>query len=220
MTANTPVRTANPIASTTSDVSTPTIYGARTLVSAGARAVNSIVPYASYTAQRLGALGITGLALWGFSAALLMSANLPLREHVVAATATLEELGTRRPDATAVPTLAEPQAQLTRLLHSLPTRADLPNVVTRIVAASTAAGISLDAGSYELVPAGKAGHIASYRLSFPVVGTYPQVRAFVDRALVEVPAMSLDRLSLERGDVADQSIRAELQFAVFVRTGS
>jgi hypothetical protein len=177
------------------------------------------VPYASYGAQRLGTLGIVGIALLAFSAVVLMSANLPLRDEVAGATATLEDLAAAPDTITAAAMSAEPQTQLTRLLESLPSRDDLPGLMTRIVAASTAAGVNLDEGSYELVAAGKAGHIARYRLSFPVLGTYPQVRAFVDRALVEVPAMSLDRLSLERGDVADQSVSAELEFAVFVRTG-
>jgi Pilus assembly protein, PilO len=184
-------------------------------VTQGARAM---VPYANYAAQRLGKLGIIGVALCVFSAVAVVSTNSPLREQLAGDSAALEQLAST-PERATQAAAATPQAQFQTFLEELPTRDDLPALMGQIVAASAATGVDLEEGHYELVAAGKAGHIARYRLSFPVMGSYPQVRGFIDQALIAVPAMSLDGLSLERGDIADRVVNAELDFAVFVRTG-
>jgi len=180
----------------------------------------SVVPYANYTAQKLGKPGIVGVALSFFSIAVLVSTNLPLREQIASDTATLQQLENGSDQASVTAAISTPQMQFETFLDELPTREELPALMGQIVVASTSTGVELEEGHYELVAAGKAGHIARYRLKFPVVGSYPQVRGFIDRALVAVPQMSLDGLSLERGDVADGVVTAELDFAVFVRTGS
>jgi Tfp pilus assembly protein PilO len=178
------------------------------------------VPYANYAAQKLGKVGIVGVALCIFSVAVLVSTNSPLREQIVSDTATLQQLASDGDSATVTAALATPQGRFESFLNELPTRDDLPGLMGQIVTVSTSTGVELEEGHYELVAAGKAGHIARYRLAFPVVGTYPQVRGFIDQALVAIPQLSLDGLTLERGDVADGVVTAELDFALFVRTGS
>jgi Tfp pilus assembly protein PilO len=182
------------------------VYGAR-----------SIAPYANHAVQRLGKAGIIGVALCAFSLATLISTNSPLRQQLSDDAAALEQLASASEGA-AVATLASPQTQLASFVNSLPTRQDLPALMGQLVATSASVGVDLEEGRYELMTASKAGDIARYRLSFPVVGSYPQVRSFIDQALVAVPTMSLDGLSLQRGEISDGVVTAELDFAVFVRT--
>lgn len=189
----------------------------RTILTGLGRDALAVVPYVNYAAQRLGKLGIVGVALAVFSLVTLWSTNLPLREQLAAGNASLEQVAAG-PQAANSPA-ATPQVQLERFLDELPTRDDLPGMLNKVVAASSATGIQLDEGRYELAPAGQTGHIARYRLSFPVTGSYPQVRGFIEQALVAVPSMSLDGMTLERSEIADQVVTAELDFAVFVRTG-
>jgi Tfp pilus assembly protein PilO len=205
--AVTPARRALPVAARPSAVASLT------------RGVQAIVPYSRYTAQRLGKLGILGVALLIFSAVAFVSTNLPMREQLATDSVTLTDLSTNAVGATQASVATTPEAQLEGFLDTLPTPDDLPSIMTKIVATSESAGIDLDEGSYELAAVGKSGQIERYRLQLPVVGTYPQVRAFVDNALVNVPSMALNGMTLQRNEIADRVISADLEFDVFVKAG-
>jgi hypothetical protein len=187
--AVTPARRALPVAARPSAVASLT------------RGVQAIVPYSRYTAQRLGKLGILGVALLIFSAVAFVSTNLPMREQLATDSVTLTDLSTNAVGATQASVATTPEAQLEGFLDTLPTPDDL------------------DEGSYELAAVGKSGQIERYRLQLPVVGTYPQVRAFVDNALVNVPSMALNGMTLQRNEIADRVISADLEFDVFVKAG-
>ena len=182
-------------------------------VTNGARA---LAPYANYGAQRLGSFGIVGLALIVCSVVALLSANGPLREQFATDNAALARLTSTQGATAQIP--ASPQGQMDSFLSQLPTRDDLPALMSQVVAASAAKGVELEQGKYELVATTKTGAMARYRMVFPVVGSYPQVRGFVDAALAAVPAMSLDGLRLQRRNIGDGVVMANIDFAVFVRT--
>jgi Tfp pilus assembly protein PilO len=107
--------------------------------------------------------------------------------------------------------------QASALIRKLPTRTELPGVLTAVVSQATAAGLELGRGDYEFMLA-KSGRIHRYRLAFPVRGTYPQVRKFVDGTLAALPAVALEGLKLERDDIGDPQLEADLRFAVMVRS--
>lgn len=179
----------------------------------------AIVPYLNFAAQRIGRLGIIGIALCVFAAVAWVSTSVPLREQIATDTLALETLGSGPDVAVALAaSAAAPEAGLESFLGDLPSREDLPALMGQIVAVSTETGVSLEEGNYELATVGRSGLIDRYELKFPVSGTYPQVRSFIDQALVAVPAMSLDGLSLERDVIGERLVTAELDFAVFVRT--
>ena len=188
--------------------------GAMVRLTTGARA---LAPYANYAAQRLGSLGIVGLALIIFSVVALVSANGPLREQLASDDAALAQL-TAAPGGASTQTLASPQGQVDTFLRQLPTRDQLPALMNQIVAVSSAKGVELEQGKYELLATAKTGSLARYRMVFPVVGNYPQVRGFIDASLAAVPAMSLDGLRLQRRSINDGVVTADIDFAVFVRT--
>ncbi len=48
----------------------------------------------------------------------------------------------------------------------------------------------------------------------PVAGSYPQLREFLKRALVEIPVLSLDQLTLKRESRDDGAVRAELKMTL------
>ena len=64
----------------------------------------------------------------------------------------------------------------------------------------------------------RAGPVARYQLALPVTGSYPAVRKFVDSTLAAVPAAALSGITLERPNVGDGQVSANLRFEVFVRT--
>jgi hypothetical protein len=174
----------------------------------------SVVPYAEFVAHRLGRAGIVGVALLVFGAVGFASTNAALRDQISADAATLERLSSNTGPAIAPTT---PQARYDEFVNGLPSRDDVPALMQQIVTVAANQGLSLEEGKYEIVTSGNADRLARYRMSFPVTGRYPQVRALIEGALLAVPAMSLDGLRVTRKDVGVGVVAAELDFVVFVR---
>ena len=61
------------------------------------------------------------------------------------------------------------------------------------------------------------GHLARYRMTFPIKGHYPAIRHFVDATLLAVPSAAVEGLRIERKSAGDDSVEVELGFSVFVR---
>ena len=60
----------------------------------------------------------------------------------------------------------------------------------------------------------QAGRIERYQILLPVSGSYAQMREFVDRALTEIPVLSLDQMSLKRESRRDGAVQAELKLTL------
>lgn len=175
----------------------------------------AIVPYISYGAQRLGRLGVVGVALFMFSVIAFTSGNLSLREQVRNQAADLENARQEPSDSKSREVDTSPTMQANRFVKSLPGRSDVPQIMGSVVAIAAAAGLELERGSYEYVGSGDDA-ISRYRMSFPVTGSYPQVRQFVENLLATVPAIALDNVRIERDSISDQVIAADLQFTVLL----
>jgi len=175
----------------------------------------NILPYLHYGAERLGKSGIIGIALAVFSLFVFISANLPLHQQVSLQAEQLEQArvaGRSSQGHEAVPT---PQLRASRFVAALPGRNDVPRVLGSVVAVAAATGIELEQGRYELV-AGDAGGIDRYEMAIPVVGTYPQIRQFVENVLAREPGVTLDSMRLERSSVADTTVAADLRFSILL----
>lgn len=59
-----------------------------------------------------------------------------------------------------------------------------------------------------------------YTMQLPVTADYASLRAFVVDALVELPSLALEEMSLRREDSKSLQIEARLSFVLFVRRGS
>ena len=164
-------------------------------------------------AQRLGAVGISGMAALVFAVAFLCSSVLPLRGRV---TELRNEVSTASV-ARVAPRAAPPREQAAAFIAGLPQRKSLPGVLAAIVQQAEAAGLSLDRGVYQW-SVGKSGAIAQYQLTLPVKGSYPEVRKFVDATLAAVPAAALAGITLGRPNVGDAQVTADLRFLIFVRS--
>lgn len=165
---------------------------------------------------RIGRGGGAGLVLLIASAVFWFSTAQPLARH---ATELEREVARLDAELSAGTTVAHsPAAQIDALLASLPTPAELPAIVAAVTAQADEAGLELESGRYELTTT-RSGELARYRLAFPVRGSYPQVRQFIDGTLIAVPSLALDGLHLERRAIGDEVIDADLRFAVIVRSG-
>jgi hypothetical protein len=153
-----------------------------------------------------------GLGLLAGAAVLYTANTLPQGQAIAALKAQLARLG---PIAQGGP--AAPQAQVA--LGGLPSRDDAPDVLGRIYKEAEAAGVELPRGSYEYLPA-RDGVAAHYRMTFPVHAGYPQLRTFMDNTLIALPSVAVEGLKIERKNVSDETVDAELKLAAFVRDGS
>lgn len=173
-------------------------------------ALAHIAPQVQYRIARLGIVGQVGLAALVAAAVLAASALVPAQRSLQTLSA---ELARARHAPVAVPAEEAP-----RLLASLPTRTQMPEVVGTILTQAKEAGVSLDTGHYVYTPA-KGRAVAHYELEFPVKAAYPDIRNFIDRTLSAVPVAALGKLRFERKAVGDPVVGADIVFVVFVRGG-
>ena len=178
-------------------------------------AASIAVVYANYGAQRLGRLGIAGVALMLFSMVTFFSGNVRLHQQLEYESQSLAAIRESGQENSAEPVARTPAQQASRFVHSLPTRNEIPNIIASVAAVAAASGIELVQGSYEYVPTDN-DSLGRYRMSIPVTGSYPKIREFVENTLATVPAVSLDGLRVERDSVSEQVIRADLRFSVLL----
>jgi hypothetical protein len=164
----------------------------------------------AYRLRRLGATGLTGLALLLAAIVLFVANNLPQSAAVAALNAQILRLA---PLAKA-PVAGAPVGTL---LAALPPRDDAPEVIGKVFEEAAASGVKLPRGQYEYVPA-RDGIAARYRMTFPLHASYPRLREFMDRTLVALPAVAVEGLRIERKNSGDDSVDAELKFSAYVRS--
>jgi hypothetical protein len=164
----------------------------------------------AYQLRRVGAAGLTGLALLVAAVVLFVANNLPQSSAIAALRGQIVRLA----PIAKTPLVAAPGAAV---LASLPQRDDAPTVVEKVLAQADAAGVELARGQYEFVPA-RDGVAARYRMTFPVHTSYPKLRDFMDRTLAALPAVGVESLRIERKKVGDEEVDAELKLSAYVRS--
>jgi hypothetical protein len=164
----------------------------------------------AYRIRRLGLAATAGIAAVVLAATLFMANNLPQSAAVAALKGQLLRL---TPAAPAAPAAAPGAVSLA----SLPPRGDAPGVVAKILEEANASSVPLPRGQYEYVPA-RDGVAARYRMTFPLHASYPAIREFMDRTLLALPAVAVDGLRIERKNVGDDTVDAELKLSAYVRS--
>lgn len=173
------------------------------------RASNDWLPRLTWSLQRTGRLGLSGMALLAGGLVFLISAHLPLAHEV-------EDLQWRLTSgrAKAVEIPARMSDYGTDVLHSLPSRAQMPELLGVVLHQADASHLRLDTGKYETTLLKSSG-VVSYQISFPVTGPYPQVRQFIDATLTAIPAAAISELSLTRKTIGDAAVEAQIRMTVF-----
>jgi hypothetical protein len=83
--------------------------------------------------------------------------------------------------------------------------------LAKLYAIGHATGVELASANYR---SEKAGRIERYQIQLPVTGTYAQMRDFLDRALAEIPVLSLDQVTMKRESRRDGTVQAELRLTL------
>ncbi|HSQ05259.1 MAG TPA: hypothetical protein VLN59_14545 [Burkholderiales bacterium] len=133
-------------------------------------------------------------------------------------------LETRRQEAAqvsqqAAQTVAEapktPADKIAAFYGSFPPSNLLPDLLDKVFAAAQAQAVVLEQGEYKVMKDTR-GALTQYQVTFPVKGTYPQIRKFVAAALAAVPTLSLESIKFERKKVGDTRLDTRIKFVVYL----
>jgi hypothetical protein len=197
-----------PLPATTTAALTATAQ--RSLQQRAERMAVRALPQVRYQLMRLGPVGLTGIGALAAAAVAVFVLLLPAHQSVLALR---EELGRA---AHAPHSAAKPQQTPQQFAKALPTRAEVPALLGVVLVQASDAGIVLEQGRYTYSPA-TANRLARYTFEFPVKADYGNIRAFIDKSLAAVPALGLDKLHVERKNVADTMVSADVGFVIYLR---
>jgi Tfp pilus assembly protein PilO len=99
---------------------------------------------------------------------------------------------------------------------ALPTRAQIPALLGEVLVQATDSGIVLEQGRYTFSPA-TSSHLARYTFEFPIKSDYGNIRNFINKSLAAIPALGLDKLRVERKNVGDTLVSADVGFVIYLR---
>jgi hypothetical protein len=169
----------------------------------------------------LGGAGLAALLLLAAAFAFLMLVLQPLEERSARLERRLEQLRPRAPapGGRVVRTGDSAAAQLAAFYAYLDRGRTPPEWLARLHAIAEGAGLQLPSAEYRLRDTGTP--LERYEIVLPVSGSYAELRAFLERALDEVPVLSLDGVGLSRASAEQARLRAELRLTLhLVRPGA
>ncbi len=178
----------------------------------------------SWTTRRLMRLlgwpGIVGAGLMVFGVTLYVSALRPAEQQLDqvrhSAVSRQRQLG---PAGSQPGSARSPAEQLEQFYRLFPVDTTLPDCVEKIFAAAKSQGIELNQGDYK-VTREQVGNLIRFQITLPVKGDYPQIRKFLTGLRNEVPAAAIEQVQFERQKIADPSIEAKIQLALYMERSS
>lgn len=90
----------------------------------------------------------------------------------------------------------------------------LEDWLARLYASALAADLQWRAAEYRLLDSRHG--VGRYQISLPLSGSYRQIRAFVENALLEIPIMSVDQVRFRRKSVDDIRVEAEVVVTLYL----
>lgn len=163
--------------------------------------------------EELGALGLAALAVLAIALVFFLVAVKPLEESLVRIDRELRDAARRgAPGYVKTANARDPASKLVDFYALFKSEEGKAVWLARINGIATASGLELRSAEYRL--ADSAGRIERYEITLPVVGTYAQVWTFLESALVEIPTLSLDRVSLRRKSVGEPRAEAEVSLTL------
>jgi hypothetical protein len=157
-----------------------------------------------------------GLALIAGALALQGLAIAPLGQHIEVLQAQREQR-----DATlermneALGQQDAPQARLDSFYRHFADGAPLATGLERVHAIAVAHQLEMKRAEYRLNRQ-PGQRLDRYRMVVPIQGRYPALRAFISAVLRELPTLSLDQIQLQRQNIADGTLDAQITFTFYL----
>ena len=153
-------------------------------------------------------LGVAGVAAIALLAAAVAFSNFmvkPLQERSVL----LQDRVSRKapaPGKEGDPRVADKVAAVYEFLQK---DEDTTDWLAKLHGIGAATGVQLKSASYRTQKTD--ARIVRYEIVLPVAGNYTQIRDFLKRSLAEIPVLSLDSISLKRGE---RALQAEMRLTL------
>lgn len=171
-----------------------------------------------YWTGRIGPAGFIGLLLLAAVAIYYSVVMLPLeaqnqvlRSQVTGARERLELAAAQRGQMAPV----TEQEKLGAFYKKFPARNETPDLLAQVYKQAELQQVALDEGEY-LPATSKDMGLETLRISFPVKGSYAQIRNFIGATLVAIPTLSLDNVSFRREKVSDEIVDAKLTLVLYM----
>lgn len=168
----------------------------------------------AYWAGLVGRPGLVGLALLAVAAALTVSVIGPQQERIGQLQGEIERIRLAPPPPPAEQVETQ-EAKVESFYRNLPETATTPDWMQKIFDAAAKNGVVLEQGEY-VVLANPNVKLEQYRLTYPVKGSYPQLRKFVAASLEAVPALALESATFKRDKIADGGVEARIAFLLYL----
>jgi hypothetical protein len=168
------------------------------------------IPQIRYRLTRVGPAGLTGLGVIAAAAVAALALLLPAHRSVLQ----LRDELAKSSQTVVAPGADERTPQ--QLSTAMPTRAQIPAVLGVVLVQAAEAGIALDQGKY-VYSAATSSRLARYTFEFPVKADYGKIRSFINKSLAAVPALGLEKLHVERKNVGDTVVNADVGFVIYIR---
>jgi|GEM_PF-2421887 len=156
--------------------------------------------------QAIGWAGLAGIALLALAAA-AGYATWERKTELEVAMATARAMPS--------PAVARPAAEATPVLPRLPSRTDIPFLLTRIERAVTQSGLPWSAGDYR-ISAATDRQPASLEVRCAFKAPYPKLRSMLVDLLGTVPMATFREMSFSRQDIRSPDVDARFAIAVFL----
>jgi hypothetical protein len=153
--------------------------------------------------RAVGAAGVVGIGVLLACATFYLSSVRPAERELQARRVAMEQARVRSP----IQTVSAPRTgDLRRFYMAFPAMDRLPDELERLYGLARAARLDLYQGEYRLEQRG-AG-LASYRITLPMRGSYPDIREFLSATLKQMPYAAIEALRFERKKVGDTQLEA------------
>ena len=108
------------------------------------------------------------------------------------------------------------KSDVTKIFYDvLPTQTEANSKISAILRVATDNGLVVSKVEYEqpLV----VSPLIQYQIKLPLTGSYLQIRQFINQVLNTLPSIALSDISLNREDIATDSVDAQIQFTLYLQ---
>ena len=159
--------------------------------------------------HELGTAGVVAVALFVIAALLFFLAVKPLESR----NALLEDELARAESLTAGGRGAGAAgSRLAAFYRYFETGESATDWLARLNAIGARAGVQMPSADYRLQKTGT--RLERYEVVLPLTGSYPQIRSFLAQALVEIPVLSLDQVTLKKERAQGGNVQAEARMTL------
>jgi hypothetical protein len=163
--------------------------------------------------EELGAIGMMALGLLAGAMVFLTVVVKPLETRNAQLEQRLARNSQKYPSpGSAAARTPVPAAKIAAFYKFFETDEATTGWLVRLHAIGSAAGVELQSAEYRMQKTGTI--IERYEISLPVTGSYAQIRLFLEKALTEIPVLSLDQVNFRRARANEDAVRADVRFTL------